>query len=156
FTAVTRLLFLPLSMLVEMPHGLMRNSLHLLLLVAGINVFYQFPYYWSLQTSDTSVVSSLFSLGQLFTPLLAFVALKEKLSLGQYVGFFLIVLSSMLLTFDFRRFRFQRTFFYMLSVSLLLIIQAILFKRLYAGGMSWGTSVFWSTVMEAGIASLVL
>src|SRR5690242_98313 len=74
------LLFLPLCAVIDPPRWVDGRAAAVIVLISLINVFYHFPYYWSLQESDASVVSSLFSLGKSFTPLLAFVLLDERLA----------------------------------------------------------------------------
>jgi drug/metabolite transporter (DMT)-like permease len=155
-SATTNLLFVPLSAAIDPPQWIGGRTLIVVVLISCINVFYHFPYYRALQGSDTSVVSSLFSLGKLLTPPLAFLILKESLAPIQYVGFIVIVIASALLTFDRSRFRFQKALPYMFCVSFALILQAILFKKLYEGGVSWGTSVVWTGVMDFGVASLLM
>jgi drug/metabolite transporter (DMT)-like permease len=155
-SATTNLLFLPIVALVETPHWIGGRNLALVVPIATINVFYHFPYFWALQDCDTSVVSSLFSLGKVFTPLLAFLILRETLVPIQYAGFFVIVIASTWLTFDRGQLRFRKALPYMLCVSIVLIFEAILFKTLYASGVSWGSSVVWAASLEFVIATLLV
>jgi drug/metabolite transporter (DMT)-like permease len=147
FSALGNLLFLPFIFFIEKPDTISLYSFGLILLIAVINILYQIPYYKALQKTDTSIVSSLFSLGKVFTPLLASIMVKEHLNYIQYIGFFIIILSNVLLTFDFKNFRFNESFILMLFVSIILVIQAILFKFLYEKGVTWGTSVIWTTII---------
>jgi drug/metabolite transporter (DMT)-like permease len=151
-STATNLLFLPLAAAIDPPRWIGGRTLVVIALISCINVLYHFPYYRALQDCDTSIVSSLFSLGKLFTPLLAFLLLKESLAPVQYVGFFFVVTASAALTFDRATFRFQKALLYMLGVSLSLVFQAVLFKKLYEEGVSWGTSVVWSGAMDFVVA----
>lgn len=152
----TDLLFLPLSAVIDPPRRVGAGAFVVVVLIACINVLYHFPYYRALHHSDTSVVTSLFSLGKVLTPLLAFVMVGESLAPVQYGGFFLIVIASAVLTFDRSKFRFEKSLLYMLGVSFVLVMQAVLFKKLYEDGVSWGTSVVWTGVMSFVVASVVL
>lgn len=148
FSMLVNLLFLPIIYIIDKPGFVSLYSLGIIFLISVINIFYQFPYYNALRDAETSVVSSLFSLGKIVTPLLAFVLVKEQLSPIKYAGFFIIIIASVFLTLDFKEFHFKKAFFLMLLVSIILTIQSILFKYLYETGMSWGTSVTWTTILD--------
>lgn len=143
FSGLINLLFLPFCFLLGVPKIITVQAFSLIFLISFINVFYLYPYYWSLQKIDTSIVISLFSLGKIFTPLFAFAFLNEHLKSIQYIGFFLVMLSSILLTLDFKKLRFNASFFLMLIVSIIITIQVILYKVLYAQGINWSSSVLW-------------
>lgn len=143
---IVAILFLPLVCLVEMPDFLPPLSLiPFFILLALIEIGYLFPYYKALQYDDTSIVTSLFSLGKIFVPLLAFLMVGEVLTLAQYAGFFVIVLSGALLTLQSWAFRLNRSFFYMLAVSLILSFEAVLYKYTFES-VSWSTSFVWTTL----------
>ena len=152
FSALVNLLFLPIVLLIDFPKALSFHSLEIIFLISLIDVLYAYPYYWSLRRLDTSVVTSLFSLGKVFTPLFAFFLVREELTLVQYVGFFLVVFSSFLLPLDARRFRLDKAFFYMLLVSILLTLQGVLYKYVFEQGTSWGTAITWTTCLALVIA----
>ena len=151
-SSCTGLFLLPVVFLIDAPQLVSTNLLTIAFLIAGIEVLYIYPYYWSLKHIDTSIVASLFSLGKVSVPLFAFVLVGEVLSPMQYVGFVLIILSSVTLTFDWKKLRFNQAFLLMLFVSMILAIQAVLFKFLFEQGVSWGTGVTWVTIFEFLIA----
>jgi uncharacterized membrane protein len=96
FSSAFNVVVLPLVWLFARPHFL---SARLLMIVSGISlieVIYQFPYYWSFRKTDTSIVTSLFSFGKIFVPFLAFFAVKERLSIPQYIAYFGITLCATL------------------------------------------------------------
>lgn len=148
FSALANLLFLPFIFFIEKPDTVSLFSFGIIFLIAAINILYQYPYYKALRETETSIVSSLFSLGKIFTPLIASIMVKEHLNSIQYLGFFIIILASVVLTFDFKLFRFKESFLLMLFVSIILVIQAVLFKFIYEKGVTWGTSVIWVTVIN--------
>ena len=156
FAGFVNLFFLPVLFIIDKPGIPSLISFSLILCIALINVLYQYPYYWSLRTTDTSVVVSLFSLGKIFTPLFAYFIVGEHLKDIQYAGFFIIISSSVLLTLDFRQIRLNKEFFYMLAVSLLLTIQFVLYKYLSDHSVKWGTLVFWVAISDFTIAALFM
>jgi drug/metabolite transporter (DMT)-like permease len=145
---VTELLFLPIVFLLDPPHALPVSLIPVILVIALIGILYQYPYYWSLRRADTSVVNALFALGEITVPILAFFLVGERIAPIQYAGFFIVIISSVLLTLDFRKLRFNAAFFLMLLVSVLLALQTVLFKYLYEHGTSWGTAMTWTTGVE--------
>ena len=78
---------LPIIFFILGPKAISVNQVFLILIIAMIEVFYQIPYYKALQNTDTSVVTSLFGFGRIFTPLFAYFIIKEVLSPMQYIGF---------------------------------------------------------------------
>jgi drug/metabolite transporter (DMT)-like permease len=146
--AALQVLLLPAVWFLDPPHFLPTYLLGTLLAVSIIDTVYLYPYYWSLRHADTSLVASLFSLGKIFVPILAFFLLSEKLSTLQYAGFVVLILSSMLLTFDVQRMRFNKAFWLMLFVSIMLSFQSIALKYAYDQGVSWGSSIVWMTLFQ--------
>jgi|CXWL01.1.fsa_nt_gi drug/metabolite transporter (DMT)-like permease len=147
---------LPIIWLIDAPQMLSLSLLGVVFLIAGIEIAYLYPYFWSLRKTDASVVACLFSLGRLFVPVLAFIFIGERLALLQYLGIGLIVFSSIFLTFDAKKLRLNAAFFLMLFVAAILAVQAILYKYLFEAGTSWGTFVSWMTIFELVIASVAL
>lgn len=148
FGMLFNLIFLPVVFLISRPNFLSPEMAGLVFCIALIETLYLFPYYWSLQTTDTSVVASLFSLGEAAIPVLAFVFLNERLAPLQYFGFAIIILSAIMLTLDPKKLRFNASFFFMLTASLILAIEAILYKYIYLHGVSWGSAVFYGTFFQ--------
>lgn len=143
FSGLINLLFLPFCLLFGVPHLVTIQSFGIIFLISLINVFYQYPYYWALKKTDTSIVISLFSLAKIFTPLFAFFFLGEHLKNVQYIGFFLIILTSILLTFDLKKLQFNTSAFLMFFVSIALTIQVILYKILFDKAVSWSSALLW-------------
>lgn len=156
FTSFINILFLPIVLFTGMPQILSGKVLIIVLVIALIEVAYQYPYYWSFRSSDTSIVASLFSLGKVSVPLLAFLILKEKLAGVQYLGFGVIIISSALLTFDFKKFHLNRALYSMVSVSILLAFQAVLYKYIFNQGTTWPSVIVWATFFEFLIAIITI
>lgn len=105
------------------------------------NFLYLYPYYRALQVTDTSVVISLFSLSNIFIPLLSFLVVGERLGVWQYVGFTVIIVASTLLTFEPKKFRPGSALGLMLFSSFMVTAQGIGFKYVFEQGVSWGTAL---------------
>ena len=86
-------------------------SLTVIFIVGAIDVFYQIPYYIALRKVDTLITVALFSLGKVSVPILAYFIVGEKLSIMQYVGFGIILLSSFLLNFNRKQLKLNIAFF---------------------------------------------
>ena len=153
FSSIVGLCILPIVILIDPPRLVSLHLAIIIFVISFIEVLYLFPYYYALRHADTSVVAALFSLGKLFIPLFAFLFINEKLSLYQYIGFFILILSGIILSVDFKKMTLNKAFLLMLSVSVLLSTQSVLLKYVYQAGMSWGSSVFWMTIFQFLITS---
>ena len=147
FASSINILFLPLILLIETPHMLPLNVLPFIIILGLTNIFYLYPYYKALESDDTSIVSSLFSLGKIFVPLLAFFIVQEKLTTLQYAGFFVILLASTALTLNThqKKIRLNNSFFWMLLCSLILTIESVMYKYVFIH-VSWATGFFWAVI----------
>lgn len=80
-------------------------------LLAFIDVAYLYPYYKAMKVIDTSIVSALFSLGQITIPIMTYLFLDERLRESQYAGFLLIIAASIVLSInDFKMPKLNRAF----------------------------------------------
>jgi drug/metabolite transporter (DMT)-like permease len=147
---------LPIVWLVDPPKLFPANLWPFFLIVAAIELFYSYPYFKALQNDDTSVAISLFSLSDAFVPVMAFLFIGELLRPMQYFGFFLIVAAGMALTFNFKqKFKFNKSFFYMLSSAILLAVEVIIYKYIFTE-VGWGTGYVWAMGISAIMAILAL
>lgn len=152
FSICSHLIFLPLVFLIETPGVPPLNLIPFFLLIGMIEVFYLYPYYKALQADDTSVVSSLFSLGNIFVPILAFGLVGEILRWYQYLGFVVIILSSTALTWkNTRSLQFNRSLGYMLICSALLALEAVIYKYVF-NSVSWSTGFIGGTLCAGAIS----
>src|SRR3990167_4030040 len=132
FSTALNLLFLPLVFIFGWPAFVSANIAIILFGIALIEVLYQYPYFWSLRRTDTSVVAALFSLGKVSVPLFAFFIVGERLAPLQYVGFFV------------------------LSASLLLSLESVLYKYVFEQGVSWSSAMVWTMALEFFIAGVMV
>ncbi|MCL2414434.1 MAG: DMT family transporter [Bacteroidales bacterium] len=72
----------------------------LVLAIAAIEVFGLFPYFKALRKMDTSTVMAIFQFGKIMIPILAFILIGEQLRPIQYLGFIIIVLTSVILSLE--------------------------------------------------------
>lgn len=87
---------------------------------------------------------------------MAFLFVGEVLTLTQYAGFFVLTISSLFLTLDIRKMRFNKAFLLMFVVSFVLALQSVLLKYLYEQGVGWGSSVIWTSLFQFAIATTLM
>lgn len=155
FSSLTNLIFIPLIFLIEVPTFPTLSILPYLILLGITGVAFAYPYYKALQLSDTSVVTSLFSLGRVFVPILAFLIVGEVLTLQQYIGFFAIIISGVALSFDRKKFKINAAFFYMLACSIIIAIEAVIYKFIFES-VSWSTGFVWPIVFSFAFTMFLL
>ncbi|MBI4991668.1 MAG: EamA family transporter [Candidatus Harrisonbacteria bacterium] len=153
YTSLFNLLFLPLVFIFFKPVMPSAAVFPILFLLGFINIIYLYPYYKGLQSDDTSIAISFFSLGRIFIPILAFFIVGEVLTLFQYVGIGLLILSSTLLSLRGWKedFRFSKAFWYIGLAAFILSFEGVLIKYLFGQGVNLGTVL----VGEGGTALLL-
>jgi transporter family protein len=156
FSNVVGLFILPIIWIFDSPSSVSWNAGVILFVISLTEVAYLYPYYWALRLADTSVVASLFSLGTIVVPFLAFLFVGERLTGWQYLGVFLLTVSSVLLALDIRKMKLNRAFALMLIVSTILATQSVLLKYVYEHGVSWGTSVVWMVLFQLLITGILM
>ena len=97
FVSLTNALFTPLVLVFGTPTLPNVNTFAIYTLIAILDIAYLYPYYIALKKTDTSVISSLFALGNIFVPILSFILLADVLRLHQYIGFLIIIFASVIL-----------------------------------------------------------
>jgi len=156
FSSVIGLIVLPFIWFLDPPHAVSVMNAAILIVISLIEILYLYPYFWSLRRADTSVVASLFSLGKIFVPLIAFFLVGERLTGLQYLGFFIITAASVLLALDVRKMKLNSAIVLMLLVSIVLAAQTVLLKYVYEHGVGWGTSIVWMTILQVVIAGVFM
>lgn len=118
-------------------------TLPIFAILGFINVSYLYPYYKGLQSDDTSTTVSFFGLGRIFIPLWAFIVIGEKLTLNQYIGIIIIIISSIILSMKgpIKSFKFSKALFYILLAAFIISFEGILLKYLFEGGISVGVGI---------------
>lgn len=150
------ILVLPLFLLFQPALAIPPLFLALLIVVAIVEFTYVYPYFWAMAHTDTSVVVALFSIGKIIVPLLAWLLLDERLSIMQYFGFFVIILASLMLTLNWRKFHLNKAAWCMLLASALLSIETIITKYVLMHGVAWETVAVLTVGMEGLIGAVFL
>ncbi|MBI4163927.1 MAG: EamA family transporter [Candidatus Aenigmarchaeota archaeon] len=148
FTTLINLIFLPLIFFIQVPGIPPLNLLPFFVFLGLVDVAYLYPYYKALESDETSVVVSLFAIDKIFVPFLAFLIVGEVLTLTQYFGFTLVLLSSLLLTLHHHgKFRLNKSFLYMALCSLLLAFEGVVYKYVFEN-VSWSTGFSWALIFS--------
>ena len=123
------------------------NMIPILIIVGALEFLYLFPYYKAYTHLDTSVVNALFALARVMTPLLAFLMVNEVLHPIQYIGFFIIIISSAILSLEKGdKFRLNIGFWLMLLAGGLVIFDHVAMK-MATYDMDWINLFFWSMIV---------
>jgi len=152
---------LPIVLLFGMPAIPRWEIFVVLLIVAGIDVGYQIPYYAALRRIDTSVVVAMFSLSRILVPITAYFFLGERLSVVQYFGFIVIVAAVLALNFKHsneqnkKKIRINSAFFLMAAVAVMLSLETV-FKKFALNNMDWHSVLFWYLALGAGVTMTFL
>lgn len=152
----TNILFAPVLFLI---HPLVLPPVELLpalILIGAIEVVYLFPYFKAYKHLDTSIVSALFALGRIFTPLFAFLMINEMFNINQYFGFLMVVIASVFLSLEKgAKFKLNIGFWLMLMASLFIIFEDVVVKHA-TFGMNWVNLFFWSGLFATIVSFLIL
>ena len=155
YATISNIIIIPFLFLFGTPIIPPLEILAILFIISLIEVCYQIPYYHALRNIDTSIVVALFSLGKITIPVLAYFIVNEKLSLTQYCGFGIILLSTFLLNFDIKKLKINIAFFLMLVVSLLLSLSSVLSKYSLQS-VDFVTVLFWGSIFATSISLSLL
>lgn len=152
---IVGIIFLPFVFLFEIPSLPPIALIPYIFLIGLLNVLYLFPLYKSFQYSDTSIVVSLYDLGKIFVPLIAFLLINEHLALHQYIGSGIIIFSSVFLTLDIKKIKINSAFWHMVLATLLVSIMLVIYKHLFTS-VSWSTGYFYSALASLFFSLLLL
>lgn len=157
YAALLNLVFLPvLFLFTGLPALPTVGSLWLFLLLALVNVGYLYPYYKALEQNDTSIVISLFALGHVFVPILAFLFVGEVLTPLQYLGVAIIILASVGISLErIGRLRMNASLWWMLLCTFILSFEYVLYKLVFIE-VDWITGFTWPVVFSFVLAFLLL
>ena len=106
---------------------------------------YLFPYLKALNQEDASAISPLFQIIPLFTYILSFFILGERLTSIQLIAGAIIILGAMGLSSNFHKGKFhvkKETVFLMLLATLIIAVNSVMFK-VFAIELDFWTTTFW-------------
>lgn len=149
YSTFLNVIFLPfLFLMFGLPNLPNKQTFGLFFLISFINISYLYPYYKALQQNDTSIVTALFSLSKFFVPLLAFLIVHEVLSLVQYLGVIIVVISSIILNIESTiTFRLNNSFWWMLGCTFILALETVLYKYTFLS-VDWITGFAWPVILS--------
>ncbi|MBP9716573.1 MAG: DMT family transporter [Candidatus Levybacteria bacterium] len=125
------------------------------LLAGFLTVMYYYFYFRGLEVEKPSVVISLFSLAPALIPFLAYFFLKEVLTLNQYLGFGIILFSSLLISAtDIKKFKFSPALLLIGFGALIFAIISVIGKYVYTEVDFWTGYMLFS--MGMGLGALFL
>lgn len=138
YISLMNALFLPLVLFFGTPTIPSVYELSFYIILALIDIVYLYPFYLSLKVIDTSIVEALFSLGAIILPVLTWLLLDERLHLEQYIGFAIIVMSSVALSIKGRKIpKLSKAFYFVLLSSFLRTLYIVLEKYILEQQTNW-------------------
>lgn len=156
YLGIIQLVFAPLILLYDRPTLVPWSTATLFGLVSILDFFCIFFYFKALREDDTSIVTSLFSLGKIAVPFLAFFIVGERLAWPQYLGFIIVVTCATVLTASRRsgKLTLNKAFFFMAAASLFSSLDSVIYK-LALGEVKWVTG-FVYTALFSGLIYLAI
>lgn len=120
------------------------RDLIILLLIGATVTLALIPYAKSLSLDEASRVVPLWQMSSIFVLLMAFLFLKEKLTINSYTGFFLLLIGGFLISIKKIKglFRISLVFWLMLLSSFIFAVGQILIKFIYSSQDYWNV-IFW-------------
>ena len=159
YISIMNCMFLPLLLFFSMPTVPPKDVAVLLLLIGVIGSFQLYPYYKALQKMDTSAVIALWSIGYVIMPFMGYFILGEVLKVSQYVGFFMVIVSSVILSIgidDVKRFKLNSAFYYMIVVSVCYSFFVVLEKKILTMDDNWVNVVIYPMIVGCVVPSMAL
>ncbi len=149
YVSIMGWLFLPMCFLLGAPTIPPQRAMFCYLGLALIDVIYLYPFYTAMKVIDNSIVAALFSLGQITIPIMSFLFLGEILNLEQYIGFIIIIMSSVALSIKGNRIpKLSKAFYYMVFASLLRSGYMILEKYVLITDDNWINMVIYPNILS--------
>jgi len=149
YSGIMELIFLPLLLAYRLPTLFSFKIMLFFPVIALLDFLTLTLYYRALKEDDTSIVASLFSLGKIFVPILAFFIVGERLTPLQYLAFFVIIFSSTLLTASSHngKIKFNKSLLLMLAASFIHSIEGVIYKQVLES-VDWVSGFFYVTMFS--------
>ena len=152
YVSLTNALFVPLLFCFGVPTLPHIECLGIYFLLAILDIAYLYPFYIALKKTDTSIVSSLFTIGKIFIPIISFIVLKDVLTLQQYIGFAIIIFASLFLNMkQGMSLKINKAFYLMFLSSLLLSCRVILAKTALISDTTWINTMFYPNLISGAL-----
>lgn len=126
-------------------------------LAVALEIGFQIPYFLALRRMDVSIIAAMFSSGRIFMPVLAYYIVGEELKLIQYIGFFVIIVSTIILNLKRTdRLRLDACFYLMLCASFMTMLGSVISKKAL-DDINWlSFSFYYILVTDIFILSMLL
>ncbi len=116
---------------------------------AFVYIAYLYPYYLAMKVIDASIVAALFSLGQITVPIMGYLWLGEKLEFTQYIGFAVIILSSVALSIKGNKMpKLNKAFYYMMFAAIITSFGRVLEKYTLNIDDNWINLVIYTSLLS--------
>lgn len=132
YCGITNILSLPVFLIIGGKDTFLSDPylLSIIFLTAVLDLLCYIPYYMSLKKLDTSVVAALFIPAQVLLPILSYLLVSEKLSVWQYIGFFITLGASLLLNLKYKaKFTINIGFYLMMLSALMFVLEQVVSKK---------------------------
>jgi len=148
YANVINFCFAPFLLIFGMPSTIAPGTWHLFLAMAVCELAYLVPYYAALRKLQVSVVASLFAMSSLIVPVLSWFILGEKLHPLNYLGFFIVLASSFLISKSRGAVRLNRGFWYMAIACSILAVNLIVITQILIE-MDWLSVLFYHYIFTS-------
>ena len=159
FTAIVGVLALPIIWFFDPSVIAMPVTAMAVMTISGVLYMAAMLFYLrALQSDEASAVAPFFQLSTIFTLLLSYVFLREKLGLAQLFGIALIVAGALALSTHrgtFQRHIKVRLLCLMTGATFIVALSAVLFKYFAVEDSFWGTT-FWTFVGEGIFGAVII
>jgi drug/metabolite transporter (DMT)-like permease len=157
YVSLSYALFLPLVLFYGTPSIPSGEVFICYVVLAFINIAYLYPYYLALKVIDTSIVSALFALGEITVPVMSYLWLGERLAFTQYIGFAIIVMSSVALSIKGNKIpKLHKAFFYMVFAAIIISFSKVMEKYALNNDDNWINVVVYPRLMSGILPFLFL
>jgi len=129
----------------------------LIIAIVVIEIFGLLPYFKALRKMDTSTVMAIFQFGKIMIPILAFILIGEQLRPIQYLGFMIIVLTSVMLSLDKSDVKTKLNIgFWFVILSATLFAFGSVTEKAALEYIAWYGLIFWYLVTSVVFSSVFL
>ena len=150
YKSITNVIFVPILLLIYPPIVPSYYLIFMYFILGLLDLLYLIPYYKALKNIDTSIVVALFALGRIIIPIFGYFFLDEKLKRVQYIGFLIIIISSILLSSQkLKSLKINKAFCLMLLSSLIHSIFLILEKHTINKDTTWVNMMIYPLIFSS-------
>jgi len=150
YANVINVCFVPFLLLFGMPQPIVNGTGWLFLAMAVCELAYLVPYYAALKKLQVSVVASLFAMSSLIVPVLSWFILGEKLHPLNYLGFFIVLATSFMISKSRGAMHMNKGFWYMVIACSILAVNLIIITKLLIE-MDWISVLVYNYIFTSAL-----